>query len=278
MLLGVASCFQSLDGFTGGSSGGPDGGDGGTSSSTSSSGSPADGGTNQEQDGGSDGGPSCLGHFGAPMKRVLDADFCIDTTEVTYSQYAEFFKAKPQPDPVCSFKTNYSPPQFFTGDAAVGNVDWCDAYQFCKWAGKRLCGGLNGVQLDLVSSLTPLSEWQYACTHGGSADWPYPYGKSANPSICLYNDSPNSSTSRDVASNPACVGPDGIFDLSGNVWEWEDACDRTDGVSAKKQCNLRGGGFLRVSADWGACGKVPSGWTRDSHVEDTGIRCCSDFK
>jgi sulfatase modifying factor 1 len=277
----VAGCF-SLDGF----SGGIPTSDAGAESRAAA---PSDGGDEARaldaavSDAGADSapsGPACGGRgVGAPMVQVMDAGFCIDTTEVTYSQYADFYKAAPQPDGVCTFKTGYTPPAFFSGNAAIGNVDWCDAYEYCKWAGKRLCGGMNGVQLDLQNSLTPLSEWQYACTHGGSSDWPYPYGPSVDPTICLYEDSANSGKSRDVASNAKCQGPNGIFDLSGNVWEWEDACDRAKGVTnAAADCNLRGGGFLRASADWGSCADVPGGWARDSRVDDTGIRCCSDYK
>ncbi|MBX3223901.1 MAG: SUMF1/EgtB/PvdO family nonheme iron enzyme [Labilithrix sp.] len=211
------------------------------------------------------------------MLRVLDAGFCIDTTEVTLEQYQDFLAAKHPIPPECSWKTDYTLASF-TGKAAVGNVDWCDAYSFCQWAGKRLCGGIGGVVLDLQSSLTPQSEWQYACTHGGDASYAWPYGSAANANICLYSDSPDSGQSRPVASDPRCVGPEGVFDLSGNVWEWEDACDRTKGASRSAQCNLRGGGFLRSSNAWGSCAAVPAGWTRESHVEDTGIRCCSDFK
>ena len=186
----------------------------------------------------------------------------------------------PVPAPCNTWKVKYTLPAF-TGTGAIGNVDWCDAYAFCAYAGKRLCGGIGGGELNLSSSLSLQSEWQYACTHGGDPNYQYPYGPTVKPDVCLYNDSPSSSHSRPVAQNPQCVGPAGIFDLSGNVWEWENACDRSpslpDGAS-NAQCNLRGGGFLRVSSAWGACTKVPGGWTRGSFTDDTGIRCCADFK
>jgi formylglycine-generating enzyme required for sulfatase activity len=225
-------------------------------------------------------GPSCGGNpgMGASMVRVLDAGFCIDTTEVTLTQYLAFLTANPPMPAECTWKTGYTPTSF-GGEAAVGNVDWCDALAFCTWAGKRLCGGIGGATLDLANSIGVQSEWQYACTHGGDPKYQYPYGSTVDPSICLYNDSPDSGGARPVASNPRCVGPEGVFDLSGNVWEWENACDRNTSLPLRKaQCNLRGGGFLRASADWGACAWVPGGWLRESRVEDTGIRCCSDFR
>ena len=226
------------------------------------------------------GAPSCGGRpgVGATMVRVLDAGFCIDTTEVTLDQYQAFIASNPPIPPECAWKTAYTPAAF-SGSAAIGNVDWCDANGYCKWAGKRLCRGRGGVTLDLTSSRTPTSEWQYACTHGGDPMFSYPYGDTADPSICLYSNSPDSGQARPVASNPKCTGPAGIFDLSGNVWEWEDACDRSvPNTTAAADCNLRGGGFLRDSSSWGSCAAVPGGWARDSHVEDTGIRCCSDYQ
>jgi formylglycine-generating enzyme required for sulfatase activity len=216
--------------------------------------------------------------MGSTMVRVLDAGFCMDTTEVTLSQYLQFYAANPPLPDECQWKTGYTGASF-RGDAAIGNLDWCDALAYCTWVGKRLCGGMGGKVLDLVNSVSVQSEWQYACTHGGDPSYQFPYGPTADPTICLYNDSVDSGGARAVAANPRCVGPDGVFDLSGNVWEWENACDRDASLPLQKaQCNLRGGGFLRRSADWGACARVPGGWTRESFTDDTGIRCCSDYR
>lgn len=279
-LLAVVSCsLSALEGY----SGGDDPSDGSTDVTAPSDGSGGNDGANDSgpADAGADGDarPSgCGGRpgVGATMVRVLDAGFCIDTTEVSLDQYAEFIADNPPISAECSWKSSYTLPAF-VGKAAIGDVDWCDAYSYCKWAGKRLCGGIKGVTLDLTNSKTIASEWHYACTHGGDPSFPFPNGTTAKPAVCLYYDSPDSGAARPIADNPACTGPEGIFDLSGNVWEWEDACDRSKGLSKAAECNLRGGGFLRPSSDWGACANVPGGWTRESHVADTGIRCCSDY-
>jgi formylglycine-generating enzyme required for sulfatase activity len=274
--VGLLACSWTLDGFsdrTAGDGGPP--GEAAPDPSTVLEGGAPEG---APADAAEAGGPSCGGNpgMGASMIRVLDAGFCIDTTEVTLTQYLAFLAANPPFPPECQWKTGYTL-ESFGGDAAVGNVDWCDALAYCTWVGKRLCGGLNGTPLDLTNSLTVQSEWQYACTSGGYRR--YPYGNTADPRICLYGDSPDSGAARAVASNPQCVGPEGVFDLSGNVWEWENACDRDASLPLENaQCNLRGGGFLRTSADWGACDLVPGGWTRSSRIDDTGIRCCSDFR
>jgi formylglycine-generating enzyme required for sulfatase activity len=293
VVFGGCSALNNFDGLSGGSA---DGGAAHDDASTSSDGSQSDAtadvannpdgastdGSANATDGGADGAPSCGGRpgVGATMLRVYDAGYCIDTTEVTYDQYAVFYGANPTPtSPDCAWKTSYTPPPQ-TGTEAIGNVDWCDANEFCAWAGKRLCGGVNGAVMNLSNSLTVVDEWQLACTHYGDPNfvWPYGNGSGPDPSVCLYADSPDSGHSRAVASNPSCVGPAGVFDMSGNVWEWENACDRADAAPAGLQCNLRGGGFLRVSSNWGSCLAVPGGWDRNSRTDDTGIRCCSDWR
>jgi formylglycine-generating enzyme required for sulfatase activity len=64
-----------------------------------------------------------------------------------------------------------------------------------------------------------------------------------------------------------------VFDLSGNVWELEDACD---GAGESSFCRLRGGSF---AADYGylACGFVSDLHTvgRNYSNADIGFRCCS---
>jgi len=49
-------------------------------------------------------------------------------------------------------------------------LDVCDAFAFCKWAGKHLCGYPASVEfLDDEKNVEPFltSEWFYACTNGG---------------------------------------------------------------------------------------------------------------
>jgi hypothetical protein len=293
VVLGAFSGCIELSGF---SSGGlpSDGGLGSSSSSGSAGtitlpdGAVVEAGNNSTSSGVTDGGnnpdtgpsgPHCqitTNAASSTMVRVMTEKYCIDTTEVTNDQYIAFLAAKFPVPAICSWKTDYHGTSF-TGNGAVGNVDWCDAYSFCQYAGKRLCGSRTGKILDRVNSISIDSEWQFACTHGGNPDYTYPYGSVVNPQICLYGDN-SPAHSRPVAADDRCTGPAGVFDLSGNVWEWEDACDRTTPYGANMDCNLRGGGFLRVSADWGKCTDAPGGWPRESFTDDTGIRCCADYK
>ncbi len=71
--------------------------------------------------------------------------------------------------------------------APLGCVDYCDAEAYCAWAGKRLCGLMGGGPLEQGSDLLE-TEWYFACSNGGSTDWPY--GNEHIPGRCVELRSP----------------------------------------------------------------------------------------
>ena len=186
-------------------------------------------------------------------------DYCIDSTEVTESQYAAFITAKGsdtsgQPA-YCAWNTSYAPrtsggctPTSFDPtnrpNHPVKCVDWCDAYAYCAWAGKRLCGRVTGGPLTPGSAL---GAWQAACSREGTRA--YPYGNNYIGNYCVSADydgvsgyQPSTDVLRPVASLPTCEGGyPGIWDMSGNLWEWEDSCDASSG--ADDTCQIRGSSF-----------------------------------
>jgi hypothetical protein len=149
-------------------------GDGGADASGADSGIVADTGS---PDVGADTG--CPGTAGPTP--VQAGSICIDSTEVTNDQYAQFLTAgvslAGQPA-VCSWNTTYVQsvsPAANTGDFPVAYVDWCDAYAFCKWAGKRLCGRIGGgsVTPGAGQSNAGVDQWYYACSQAGARVYPY---------------------------------------------------------------------------------------------------------
>mgnify|MGYP002145378841 CR=1 FL=1 len=69
------------------------------------------------------------------------------------------------------------------------------------------------------------SQWTHACTKGGDGQHKYAYGNTYNASACT---TPGSGRSQptEVGSQSQCVGGfPGLFDMIGNVSEWEDGCD-----------------------------------------------------
>ena len=60
----------------------------------------------------------------------------------------------------------------------------------------------------------------------------------------------------------------GVYDLSGNVEEWEDSCDANS-------CRLRGGSFSSISSDTLCCDASDNA-SRDTSLNYYGFRCCAD--
>jgi hypothetical protein len=213
----------------------------------------------------------------------LGGTYGIDATEVTRAQYLKFVQEKEgdvagQPS-YCSWNATYLPkdPIEFGGvdwppldrpDHPVMGVDWCDAYAFCAWAGKRLCGRIGGGASsyeDYANAST--SQWFNACASGGQNT--YPYGSTYEGQTCNGADN-GVGTTVAVGSLTTCQssvsGYAGVYDLSGNAMEWEDACDGD-------VCRVRGGRFNNGGSDIGCAYDSPS--DRMASLEVVGFRCCS---
>jgi hypothetical protein len=64
-----------------------------------------------------------------------------------------------------------------------------------------------------------------------------------------------------------------VFDLNGNVFEWEDSCAGVAGVG--DQCRVRGGSFLGgTSQALGRCDDKRTDDRAANNQPDYGIRCC----
>jgi formylglycine-generating enzyme required for sulfatase activity len=222
--------------------------------------------------------PSCGSTRGAAMLELPDRGFCIDRTETTTAEYGEFLaddgdKVAGLSDACRSWKTSFTPDdwakQVGQPRRPVAWVDWCDAEAYCRWAGKRLCGKIGGGATPFTDTANAgSSEWQYACSRGGDPSRVYPYGPELNLTACQAA----VEESADVGTKLACVGGfDGILDMSGNVWEWEDACA---GPGKDDLCYSRGGSFVHDDNAL-SCGLFPYDSPRSSRHSDVGIRCCS---
>lgn len=235
---------------------------------------------------------------------------CIDATEVTRAQYAEFVQtteaAEVNQPSECAFNTTFvaeaecmAYPSVCQGDECGSHpqvcVDWCDAHAYCQWAGKHLCGKVGGGTLSVGVDDTfdaTQSEWMNACSSGRSAqpaDTFWPYGDTYLPDAC--NGYGNATTGCEgngdtcttvpVGSLPSCTPSgaySGVFDLSGNVLEWTDSCGLVEDGGEYLRCEYRGGTYEQTSLTLGlgeSC-VFPSSAYRPTVEYGLGFRCCDD--
>ena len=277
--LGGLACVALAD-CGGDAFSGSDGADDGSRPDVTADGMvPQDGIADAGQDGASDamvlsdgcplGATSSMVRINIPAN-LSDASFyCIDSTEVSNGQYQAFLAAKMGNTsgqiPACSWNTVYTPDCCWPNQAnnPVFHVDWCDAYTYCAHRGLRLCGGVAGgtAQFDMPRA----TEWYNACSKLGERD--YPYGLAFDPAAC---NGPEGGAPAPPATFPACVGPYPLlFDLSGNVAEWEDGCSSKDQTA---ECPARGGFY--DSDEFGLTCLSLARLPKMTRAPWVGFRCC----
>ena len=196
----------------------------------------------------------------------------------------------------------------FNMGIAVHYVDWCDAQAYCKSQSKVLCGKLDGTSLTPAESNDiEKSAWYNACTAQGQNT--YPYGSTFNGNNCngtgTGDQGPDPTFQKDVPGvhfgyavnqdtgiyeiatsdesgnvsayeHTTCVGGSTfLYQMSGNVAEWEDNCD---GTGATANCSVRGGSYAannnQAALRCDAARSVPRVPADPSVLADVGIRCC----
>ncbi|MDI1428961.1 formylglycine-generating enzyme family protein [Polyangium sorediatum] len=259
---------------------------GGTGGAGGGSGGAGMGGDASSSAGGSGGGSvACPDIPKTPTMVMVQApnggpSYCVDSTEVTNLQYLEWVETKPtvvQPAQ-CEGNTTFAPSKAPSKDSLpVADVDWCDAFAFCAAHGKRLCGQIGGGALPFNESAgnPAKSQWHNACTGGGEKD--HPYGDAYDPMACNGQKSEHGDVVP-VKNLPTCEGGfPGIFDMSGNVWEWEDSCDETPSdMPAENPCRRRGGSYTSLDHDMD-CSSASATVARGYSNQNTGFRCCADL-
>jgi formylglycine-generating enzyme len=293
LLINTSHLDANLDASTSSEGGRDDGarpGDGGHRS---------DGAAHDAKMGGPEGGPSdgpekdapCPGKAGPTMIRV--GSYCIDSTEVTGADFTAFLAAEAGAalEPAeCAWKHGqYNAervPTINGNTGPAGNVDWCDAYVYCRWAGKRLCGRIDGGSVAFADYTDPTrDQWFSAC--GGADSTVYPYGNAFSEDACNgrladggYPGGATQYTVEPVKSKATCQGGyPGIYDMSGNAGEWEDCCEDGGGGSdaAADICRDRGGSANSNETELMCMSgmSIPGTYSRASWTDDLGFRCCS---
>jgi hypothetical protein len=158
-------------------------------------------------------------------------------------------------------KYEYSDHGRHAGRDPMVNVSWSEAQLLCERQGKRLCTG---------------TEWVEACRGLESNVWPY--GKTADPNACSTGKYVTKGIEKlfqpasigKVGSMPKCVTPSGIFDMSGNVWEWTSGKNTEN---PKPNERLAFGGSSFSSPENAKCSdKTP--YDMSKRFLTVGFRCC----
>ena len=170
------------------------------------------------------------GCFNLGGKEVCLDAFNIGKTEVTQKQWKDVMGSNPSNFSSCG------------DECPVENVSWDDIQVFLQ--------KLNA-QSGLKSRLPTEAEWQYACTSGGRSE-DYCGGNDVD-SVAWYDKNSEGKTHKVGTKQPNGLG---IYDMSGNVWEWVSdwygesyptSSSNPAGASSGQDRVLRGGSWGSTS-------------------------------
>ncbi len=216
-----------------------------------------------------------------PVRSVTVSPFRMDRWEVTNARFLRFVEAQPgwRPAGAQAGRAADDYLRHWTGGRVppglerhpVTFVTWGAAQAFCRWAGGRLPSE---------------AEWEYAATDGDGRE--FPWGE-APPTPALANFAAAGLGSTATVGRYPPTGP-GLYDLSGNVWEWTlDAWEERPGEEPVKDpvaggpvddaaaALVMGRRVIRGGSYAGSVVNLRTRW-RDSHevsnaVAFVGFRC-----
>lgn len=142
----------------------------------------------------------------APAHEVTLAAFYLAETETTFNQYDAFALATHRELP---YDGNWG-----RGEYPVINISWEDAQDYANWLST-----MTGVHYRLPSE----AEWEYAAHGGENSDFSWGHFYTVNAATCL-----NCGNAWDgLSTRPSHQFPPnqyGIYDMHGNVQEWNRDC------------------------------------------------------
>ncbi len=182
-----------------------------------------------------------------PSHKVYIDAFYMDRHQVTVEQYQVFLLATKHWESPKHWDEQLDNPKW-----PVVLLTWEDARQYAKWADKRLPNE---------------AEWEYAARggmtgFGGQPIYKFPWGNEAKASHANFSESGSRTdysweNAKRYLKNVGSYSPNGygLYDMSGNVWEWcSDWFDgpyykqspehNPQGPKVGKECVLRGGSWF----------------------------------
>ncbi len=200
------------------------------------------------------GGSFQIGWYFSDNTTVTLSDFQLEIKEVTQAQFQSVMGSNPS--------------KFAGDDLPVERVTWQEASDYCTAIGRRLPTN---------------AEWDYAARNGGTAPVDaYSTGNMTEPVACV------------EANRETCVGStiavgsyapsnSGLYDMSGNVWEWvsdwgwdyiynpDGTTDPTGPASGTERVNRGGGWYSNDPYRSEQASASPTG--RNSSI---GFRCAAN--
>ncbi len=208
-------------------------------------------------------GAANVDHAAKPQRLTLPA-FYISRYPITFAQFQSFLD-----DPA-----GIADARWFEGLAANeqeqqmqeqafkftnhprARVNWYQAMAFCRWLSWRWGSGFDLRKVDEWAVRLPTEfEWEKAARGTGGRLYPYGNEFDATKGNTYESDSRIGQTSA-VGIFPNGASPDGVEDMSGNVWEWclsdhnKPQFDvRKEKLGTKNNRVLRGGSWIRDFVD-----------------------------
>ncbi len=180
--------------------------------------------------------PSGDGHEGMVYVQQGSGGFYMDKTEVTQEAYQRVIGNNPSKFTDCP-------------TCPVERVTWDEATAYCKKVGKRL---------------PTEQEWEYAAGSGKGQTYAGTSDESSVGDYAWYEENSSYKTNPVGGKKPNGLG---LYDMSGNVWEWTDSWYN----DSKKERVLRGGSWFSDAVTLRTALRNYS--TPDSRDSRVGFRC-----
>jgi len=166
-----------------------------------------------------------------PVHEVhIKRPFAIGTHEVTFAEYDQFVVATGREFP--------NDRDWGRGSRPVINVSWQDAVDYAKWLSQKTAKRYR---------LPTEAEWEYAARSGGKDEiWSGTSEEGELRNYSVFNANRTEPVGEGEGRKPNGLG---LYDMSGNVWEWVEGCWHDDYKGAPTD------GSAWLEAGGGDCGR-----------------------